>query len=204
LIDDLNHVGASIPANESRGGVWDVWTVNGAATMTPPSGTFSTTGAENDGDGYVHWTGNNLGGTDDWGPTLTVQLNRGCPYDASIYTGISFKVRGIFTRSIGGTGQLKVNVWKPQAVPSNDATGGRCLAAECYNNYSTYVSIPATWDTPVTVPFASLTQANWMGTLPFAWDAADLLAIQFQLELDGSLGELATFDVFIDDLSFVP
>jgi hypothetical protein len=75
--------------------------------------------------------------------------------------------------------------------------------AECYNNYRTYVAVPGDWTAPVVVPFESLVQDNWTGTLPFVWDPSELIAIQFHAEVDG-IGEQATFDLSIDDLSFVP
>jgi hypothetical protein len=40
--------------------------------------------------------------------------------------------------------------------------------------------------------------------VPFAWNAQQLIAIQFQVEVDGSKSELATFDPSLDDLKFVP
>ena len=66
------------------------------------------------------------------------------------------------------------------------------------------MTVPASWDAPVVVPFASLTQGMWTGTLPFVWNPKQLVAIQFQVEVNGSMSELATFDLSIDDLSFVP
>jgi hypothetical protein len=205
LIDDFNHLGRSIPTNEGRSGVWDVWTLTPSADMSPKSANYETTGADT-GEGYTHWTGKSIGGTDDWGPTLTVQLNGGCPYDASIYSGLSFKLKGIASKQSGGSTlpvPLKVMLWQPQGVPAKDAKGGTCTAAACYNHFNTFVTVPPGWDTPVSVPFASLTQGTWTGTLPFAWNAKQLVAIQFQVEVDGSKSELATFDLGIDDLKFV-
>jgi hypothetical protein len=206
VIDDFNHLGRAVPANEGRSGVWDVWTVSPSADMFPQSANYQTTGAES-GDGYTHWTGTQIGGLNDWGPTLTVQLAAGCPYDASVYSGISLRLKGSSTKH-GAAGDqllpLKVMVWQPQGVPAKDAKGGSCTAAACYNHYSTFVTVPASWDTPVVVPFASLTQGMWTGTLPFVWNPKQLVAIQFQVEVNGSMSELATFDLSIDDLSFVP
>jgi hypothetical protein len=206
VIDDFNHLGRAVPNNEGRSGVWDVWTVSASADMFPKSANYQTTGAEG-GDGYTHWTGTQIGGPNDWGPTLTVQLAGGCPYDASVYSGISLRLKGTSTKH-GAAGDeplpLKIMVWQPQGVPAKDAKGGTCVAAACYNHYSTFVTVPASWDAPVTVPFASLTQGMWTGTVPFAWNAKQLVAIQFQVEVNGSMSELATFDLSIDDLAFVP
>jgi hypothetical protein len=88
-------------------------------------------------------------------------------------------------------------------VPAKDAKGGTCTAVACYNHFSTFVNVPASWATPVSVPFASLTQGVWTGTQPFAWNAKQLVAIQFQVEVDGASSELATFDLSLDDLAFV-
>ena len=201
LIDDFNHLGRAIPMTEGRSGVWDVWSLLATADMSPKSANFQTTGV--DSDGYTHWTGNSIGGTNDWGPTLTVQLSAGCPYDASAYAGISFRLKGTATKQSGASQvPLKVMLWQPPGVPAKDAKGGACTAQACYNHYSTFVNVPLTWDTAVNVPFASLTQGTWTGTTPFAWSAKQLLAIQFQVEVDGSKGELATFDLSLDDLSF--
>ncbi len=204
LIDDLNHAGKSIPSNESRSGVWDVWTKSAGSDMSPASGMFEPEGVDG-GDGFVHWTGTALGGANDWGPTLTVQLGAGCPYDASVYSGISFKLKGTFTKQSSAgttTGLLKVMLWQPAGVPPSDAVGGKCTAIACYNHFSTFVTIPSSWDAPVVVTFASLTQGSWTGTMPFLWNPAELIAVQFQLEVDGSKSELATFDVSLDDLAF--
>ncbi|HVY26428.1 MAG TPA: hypothetical protein VHB79_07730 [Polyangiaceae bacterium] len=202
LIDDFNHLGRNIPSVENRSGVWDVWTLSAAAEMSPKSANYATTGADS-GNGYTHWTGTNIGGANDWGPTLTVQLSAGCPYDASAYTGIAFKLKGTATKTGSVAVPLKVMFWQPPAVPAKDAKGGTCVAAACYNHFSAFVDVPASWDTPVTLPFASLTQGVWTGTVPFAFSAKQLLAIQFQVEVDGSKSELATFDLSLDDLMFV-
>jgi hypothetical protein len=202
LIDDFNHLGRNIPTVESRSGVWDVWTLSAAAQMSPKSANYATTGADG-GDGYTHWTGTNIGGMSDWGPTLTVQLSAGCPYDASAYSGIAFKLKGTATKTGAVALPLKVMFWQPPAVPAKDAKGGTCVAAACYNHFSAFVNVPAAWDSPVMLPFASLTQGMWTGTVPFAFSAKQLLAIQFQVEVDGSKSELATFDLSLDDLMFV-
>lgn len=202
LIDDFNHLGRNIPTVENRSGVWDVWTLSAAAEMSPKSANYATTGADT-GDGYTHWTGSNIGGMSDWGPTLTVQLSAGCPYDASAYSGIAFKLKGTATKTGAVALPLKVMFWQPPAVPAKDAKGGTCVAAACYNHFSAFVNVPASWDTPVMLPFASLTQGTWTGTVPFAFSAKQLLAIQFQVEVDGSKSELATFDLSLDDLMFV-
>ncbi len=206
LIDDFNHLGRAVPGNEGRSGVWDVWTVSPGANMFPKSANYQTTGAES-GDGYTLWTGTNVGGPNDWGPTLTVQLAGGCPYDASVYSGISLRLKGSSIKH-GAAGDqplpLKVMLWQPQGVPAKDAQGGTCAATACYNHYSTFVTVPATWDAPVSVPFTSLVQGVWTGTVPFPWNPKQLVAIQFQVEVNGLNSELATFDLSIDDLSFVP
>lgn len=202
LIDDFNHLGRSIPSVENRSGVWDVWTLSASAEMSPQSANYATTGADT-GNGYTHWTGSNIGGLNDWGPTLTVQLSAGCPYDASAYTGIAFKLKGTATKTGAVALPLKVMFWQPPAVPAKDAKGGTCVAAACYNHFSAFVNVPASWDAPVMLPFASLTQGSWTGTVPFAFSAKQLLAIQFQVEVDGSKSELATFDLSLDDLMFV-
>jgi hypothetical protein len=206
LIDDFNHLGRAVPGNEGRSGVWDVWTLSPSADMFPKSASYQTTGAES-GDGYTHWTGTDVGGPGDWGPTLTVQLAGGCAYDASVYSGISLRLKGTSTKHATAGPQplpLKVMVWQPQGVPPKDAQGGTCAAAACYNHYSTFVNVPVDWDVPVMVPFASLVQGVWTGTLPFTWNPKQLVAIQFQVEVSGLLSELATFDLSIDDLAFVP
>jgi hypothetical protein len=205
LIDDFNHLGRAIPGNEGRNGVWDVWSLSAAADMFPKSASYQTTGADV-GDGYTHWTGKNIGGLNDWGPTLTVQLAGGCPYDASVYSGVSLKLKGNAVKKMGAVEQplqLKVMLWQPPAVPAKDAKGGTCVAAACYNHFSAFVNIPADWDAPVVLPFASLVQGSWTGTAPFAWNPKQLLAIQFQVEVDGSKSELTTFDLSLDDLAFV-
>jgi hypothetical protein len=204
LIDDFNHLGRNIPNNEGRSGVWDVWTLSPTAEMSPKSANYQTTGADM-GNGYTHWTGTNIGGTDDWGPTLTVQLNAGCPYDASVYSGLAFKLKGTATKMSGGGSSavpLKVMLWQPPGVPAKDAKGGTCTAVACYNHFFTFVNVPASWDTPVSVPFTSLMQGTWTGTMPFVWNPQQLIAVQFQVEIDGSKSELTTFDLSFDDLMF--
>lgn len=151
LIDDFNHLGRSIPTNEGRSGVWDVWSLLPSADMSPKSANYQTTDAESDG--YTHWTGKDIGGTNDWGPTLTVQLSAGCPYDASAYSGISFKLKGTATKLSGASAvPLKIMLWQPQGVPAKDAKGGACAAVACYNHYSAFVNVPLIWDTPENVP----------------------------------------------------
>jgi hypothetical protein len=206
LIDDFNHLGRAIPESEGRSGVWDVWTLSPGAAMFPQSANYTTTGAET-GDGYTHWTGTNIGGLNDWGPTLTVQLAGGCPYDASAYSGISLRLKGSAVKQTAAGQQpvkLKVMVWQPQGVPAKDAKGGTCTALACYNHFATFVDVPAAWDAAVSVPFASLVQGVWTGTVPFAWNPKQLVAIQFQIEVDGSKSELTTFDLSLDDLAFLP
>ena len=107
----------------------------------------------------------------------------GCPYNASIYTGIHFCTKG--------TGTASVRITTAATTPI--AEGGSC-ASNCYDHFALSVTLTADW-TCQDVLWSQFTQGNWGTAATF--DPASLIAFQVQF------AQNTTFDLYIDDLTFL-
>jgi hypothetical protein len=127
-------------------------------------------------------------GFSDWGSGFGVGMNWNdgqCTYDASVYGGVQFWVRG--------TGEARVILQNLSVRPVD--LGGRCAAdAVCFDSHGVSFGIPQEW-TLMRLPFAAFSQAGWgtaVGSLHT--DAIYLLEFQFVA--------VQPFAISLDDVSF--
>ena len=127
---------------------------------------------------------------------LNNHFKKSCPYGASAYHGISFWAKG--------TVPFKISIKISATTAASSLSVGTC-AAMCDDHYSKTVAPPpdgTTWG-QVNVMFADLKQAGW-GTVVPAFDAANILAVQFQLDgLTTQTGPVA-YAFAIDNVAFLP
>lgn len=125
-----------------------------------------------------------------WGSGLGTTLSpsstfdRLCPYDASPYSGLSFRARG--------QGRVRLRLGMPVNTPVSE--GGECTKEgdACYDWPGIWFHLTNDWQTHV-VPFCALRPEGWSGNAP-ELDPTQLGSIHFLLE-----GEV---DFWLDDLTF--
>lgn len=128
-------------------------------------------------------------GFSDWGSGFGVGLNwndGACTYDASVYSGVQFWVRG--------TGETRITLQNLSVRPI--ALGGQCAAdATCFDSHGVSFTIPEEW-TLMRLPFSEFSQAGWGTPVgPLRTEAIYLLEFQFEA--------LAPFTIALDDVSFI-
>jgi hypothetical protein len=108
-----------------------------------------------------------------------------CTYDASVYAGVQFWVRG--------AGQTRFTLQNLSVRPV--ALGGQCAAdASCFDSHGASFSIPAEW-TLMRFEFSELAQAGW-GTPVGPFDTKAIYLMEFQF------GVVQPFSIAIDDVAF--
>jgi hypothetical protein len=139
-------------------------------------------------------------GHGEWGAVMGLTLRQwvvdptgaetGCPYDASVYRGVTFW-------AIGSGEEVRVKATMMETTPL--AEGGICAAADpngCWDDHGNYVTLGASWK-QYTVAFSVMTREGW-GGLDVTFNAKHLYMLRFQTSPD------VDFDYFIDDVAFVP
>ena len=126
-----------------------------------------------------------------WGSGVGVDLNNAGAgqadkkvYDASAYTGVTFWARAETT--------LMVSVVLPDG--NTDAAGKVCTV--CDHHWFKPIQVDTEWKR-YTITFESLALENGTEPVPTAFDAAQLVALQFRL----ASGQ--TYDLWFDDVAFV-
>jgi endoglucanase len=199
LIDDMEHSDGSILSVCGRQGYW--YTYNDATSggsQTPLAATPFTPAiiqggrVLGDGGASAHAAHTNGNGFTTWGAGMAFDLNSPgagtkLPYDATRYTGIRF-----WARIASGT-QATVRVNIPERA--TDAVGNIC-APKCSDHFGKTLTLTASW-VEYTLHFtgAELAQSGWGTAATF--DKSTLLGVQFQVAAG------STFDLWIDDISFV-
>jgi hypothetical protein len=186
MIDNMELGSGSILMQGGRSGAW--FTANdGAATsmQSPAPGQPCIPelipGGGMPCDAHAQHT---YGGGSMWA-LLGFSLDEGKPYDASAYTGITF-------RAMGQAGSLRIEVPTSETLPPS--ANGTCMITDtCYDHaFATFPISPA-WQV-VKVPFTALTQAGWGTPAPF--DPHAMIFIEFEAS------PATTYDFWIDDVSF--
>jgi hypothetical protein len=192
LIDDMEDDNAYILPNDGRSGVW--FTYNDASAggyQFPSAGNFTMQPSPNPATNG-QFAANTYGkGFLSWGAGMGFVLNSGCPYDASVHTGLYF-----FARSEMAASSIYVLV--PTAATTPASNGGTCVAVSstaCYDDYQVAISVYPTW-TGYFVPFSELTQQGW-GTRA-SFDPRTLMGVNFQTRS----GDGYSFSFSIDSISF--
>ena len=139
----------------------------------------------------IHTSG---GGHTLWGSGLGVGLRAGttnkCLYDASMFTGITFRIKGT------GTVRLKLPV--PATMDMTQSPLGTC-ATNCFDDFGISVVLTAAWSTK-SYTWADLTQEGWGTVATFA--PSQLTDIQWQVS--STAAAPASYDFMVDDLAFTP
>ncbi len=192
LIDDLEELADPVgpggdnatPAVDGRLGYWYTYNDATPGAVQEPTGDFVPTA-----EGYNSSYSARTYGQDftDWGAGLGVNFNTvgdiGCPYNASVYTGIHFCVKG--------TGTASVRIPIAATVPIAD--GGSC-ADNCFDHFAIDIPLTADWACH-DVLWSELSQGSWGTAATF--DPATLISFQVQF------GTNVAFDIYIDDLTFL-
>jgi hypothetical protein len=151
----------------------------------------------------LHVTGTNLTG---WGAALAAEVNNGCPFDASKYGGITFFAKG--TSDVAeGMNKLLVLVGNPEDLPKS--AGGFCDDAAvpvdpaCYARHRVTIDLTSDWK-QYTIAWADLQPPSYF-TTGAAFGSNRVTDVVFNASGPfPAVTPAATFDWWIDDLSFVP
>ncbi len=196
LIDDMEHGDGSILSSCGRRGYWYAYNDGTAAALQVPSAGSSflpapIAGGRAGSVNAAHTTGS---GFTSWGAGIAFDLNSAggsatkVPYDATAYSAVTF-----WARTGGVSASLRVNV----ASTDTDPLGGVCApSSKCNDHFGVTVNVTSTWQ-QVTLRFVDARQLGW-GTPVTALAPSRLLAMQFQLPAG------APFDLWVDDVAFVP
>jgi hypothetical protein len=132
-----------------------------------------------------------------WGSGLGVGLRAGtsnkCLFDASMFSGITFRIKG------SGTVRLKLPI--PATIDAADVSGlGACPSGPtCYDDFGIAITLGAAWAVK-TYTWADLMQEGW-GTMA-TFNPAQLTDIQWQVS--STAAAPASYDFYVDDLAFTP
>jgi hypothetical protein len=188
LIDDFSDGDRFIVRANGRVGAWKTSNdgTPGGSMFPDPSTPFtpSDTGDPNRKlAAYIKGTGFTTQGA-------SLSFGLGAPYDASMYTGISF-----WAKSDSGSPYVRMQF----PDKDTDLDAGLCTmsgptANMCYDHYGYRFQITPGWN-KYTIAFKSLTQDGW-GRKGTAFDPSTLFEIIIQIPAN------STFALWIDDIAF--
>jgi hypothetical protein len=186
LIEDFEAADSRVLPLDGRSGNWMTYD-DGTGKQTPPgrSALFPSRipGARGASKSALHVTG---GKFTLWGVTLGAELaDAGC-YDASAYAGIELHAKG--------PGKLRVGL---QMIDVQDVKYGGLCNKDCYNTHRAVITLGKTFEHHV-VRWEDLHQLFDAGP-PVAFDPKRVRFIEF-----GLAPEDTPFDIWIDDVAFVP
>jgi len=202
VIDDFDDdVDGPIPDDDDRSGAWYSFAngdlEDGGAEQMPDPGTHgyieaeADAGDEGDGDNAMHtWGGPYSDLTGIKVVFSEYEPGAACPYDASAYDGITFKIRGT-------PSTIRVSIGMPETTPVSE--GGLCTGgdANCWNFHWVDVELDEdaeAWTT-VEIPWGDLDERTYGPQVDF--DASRIT------EIDWEVAESQEFDFYIDDLAFL-
>ena len=192
LIDDMNDGTAAIPTINGRRGAWSDLLIdtNGASIVPDPSVPFFVTDTGDICRKYAVYV---YGMTSiDPGSGANFGFSLGSPYDASMYTGLSFSAK------IDAGTDPPVRVTFPDG--DTDPRGAVCQenttdpTLTCWSHFGFRLVLTSTW-TKYTIPFSSLTQDPW-GYQAAAFDPSTLYSVTF------AIGDTDTFAIWVDSVAF--
>jgi hypothetical protein len=130
-------------------------------------------------------------GFSSWGAGMGFVVNDGCPYDASVHSGLHFYARAEY-------GVSAIYVLLPTAATTPTSSHGVCQqvsTSSCYDDYQVSIPIGPDWSEQY-VPYRSLKQQGWGTSVMF--DPATLVGVNFQTHY----GDGEQFSFSIDSISF--
>lgn len=183
VIDDFEDGTLVLPSSEGRHGGWYTFTDGTTGCISAEVMSDSSSLAMHVAGGGFEAGRAGFGTALDWSNT-----QQGfCTYDVSAYAGIRFRARG--------KGQLRVTF--PSRETSFESAGGSCPDSNgCFDRQGrSVILMPAYHD--FVVPFCSLSQLGF-GPAFGPQNLADMTSVNFLISTTGD------FDVWIDDVAFVP
>lgn len=182
-LDDFNDGNLLLRALEQRVGSWYSFTDQSSGCAKLDVEPADTPGA-------LHFSG---GGFRNWGAAFGIALawsleqNGLCTYDVSAYSGIRFRARGNAT--------LRMNVASRESA--FQSSGGDCPDSDgCFDQQGRNFTLSPDFQT-FEIPFCSLAQVGF-GSPIGPLDRTQVTNLNFLVQSKG------TFDVWFDDIEFVP
>jgi hypothetical protein len=186
LIEDFEHDDSWVLAADGRKGSWITYD-DGTGKQVPPSRSALFPSRIPGGRGTSKHALHVVGGRfTDWGVTLGTELADAACYDASAYAGIEFWAKG--------AGKIRVGL---QMIDVQDVRYGGLCQSNCYDTHKKVIELTSTFRKYV-VPWEDLKQLYVAGP-PVTFDPRRVRFLEF-----GIPPESTPFDVWIDDVSFVP
>jgi hypothetical protein len=186
LIEDFEHEDSRVLERDGRQGNWITYD-DGTGTQAVPSRSplfpSRIPGARGASKRALHMMGGHF---TDWGVTFGVELADAACYDASAYGGIEFWAKG--------PGQIRVGL---QVIDVLEQKHGGFCQANCYNTHKKVIDLSPTFRKYV-VRWQDLKQLYVAGPA-VAFDPRRIRQLEF-----GIAPENTPFDVWIDDVSFIP
>lgn len=191
MIDDFEDGNIAILEQENRKGNW-WWSGDTGCTLTPSPFAPSAPSAGNASHYALHLTGT---GCSSWGANTGFTINNSsgslsCPYDASVYDGMSFW-------AIGAGVTLHVAVATSSTIPVSAGGDGTCPDSTgtltCYDNFAKSFTLDGTWK-QYHFAWSDLALGGWGPAV--SWDASKLAQVSF------GIGVGVSADFSIDDVRF--
>jgi hypothetical protein len=200
-IDELDDTDIMFATAGLGEGSWD-FSKDQSSGVIVPSGTANLLPEVGGQSGSaLHVQGSDL---NNWGAALAASLNGPTSsFDASAYAGIRFYIKG--TSSVAeGIDKVMVLARMPDVLPGSGCCNDALPGAECYSAHRTVVSFTGEW-TLVELPWSSFIGPTWGLGSTLAFNPNRIRDITFSFNYDPlSVITPASFDVWIDGLSFLP
>jgi predicted chitinase len=150
----------------------------------------ATTGGPASNTRAIHYKGTAPMG---WGATLGLTVAN-C-YDARVYQGVSFYIKG---SAAAGNSQVKFSLHSPisEPAPSGGCSMADNLAGKCYDHFAKVVTLSDQW-TRYDMKWKDLTQN--CASDPSYVPQGEILTLSFSI-----LDPMSGFDFWVDNLSFDP
>lgn len=187
-IDTMEDGDAFISPFEGRQGIWYTYndgTIGAAQLPAMPLFTMQKGALDPTGGFFVANTAGK--GFTSWGAGMGFTFNNGCPYDATVYSGLKF-----FVKSEYGAPALQILLGTAATTPTGN--GGFCTGT-CYDDFEMTIQASPTWSL-VVIPFEAFNQEGW-GT-PAVLESSMLINVNFQTMPYAAQG----FSYSIDSVSF--
>ena len=186
LIEDFEQNDSWLLTADGRRGSWTTYD-DGTGTQTPRSHSALFPSRIPGGRGAskraLHVTGSHF---TKWGVTFGTELADAACYDASAYAGVELYAKG--------PGELRVGL---QMIDVQDVKYGGFCQSDCYDTHRKIIPLTAAFKKYV-VRWEDLAQLFVAGP-PVAFDPRRVRFLEF-----GVAAESTPFDIWLDDVSFIP
>lgn len=184
LLEDWEHPGAALRHSDGRSGAWLTFDDDTAKQSFPNGAQLVASLVQNGRSRHaLHLRGGHF---TDWGVVFGTDLATGACYDGSAYAGVEFWAKG----------PARIQVGVQQIDVQSPKFGGFCEGEGCYNSHRKSIELDKTWRRYV-VRWDELRQLRPGGVIPF--DVRRMRFLEFAV-----LAEDTPFDIWVDDVSFLP